>query len=115
MEALRRAHRLTCLLLAWFAMNVGVAVAAPVLLSHDGDDVVCSASGALMLMPSDDGAGTTSSHGHDCHLCVMVGAPPVPLVFAAHQAPAESPLVPLPVPVARQAPVPFQQRGPPLV
>jgi hypothetical protein len=45
----------------------------------------------------------------------MVGAPPVPLVFGAHAAPADSPLVQLPVPVPSQAPVPFQPRGPPLL
>ncbi|MBL0423786.1 DUF2946 family protein [Ramlibacter alkalitolerans] len=117
METLRRLQRLTCrLLLVWFALSVGVAVASPVLQPH-GDDVVCSGSGALMPMPADDGGTPSSGHGHDhdCRLCVMVGAPPVPLVVVAHAAPADTPVLHLPVPVPSQAPVPFQQRGPPLL
>lgn len=114
METLRRAHRLTCqLLLVWFALWIGAATAAPVLLPHDAD-VVCSGSGTMAPQPADDGGGASlSDHQHDCRLCVMVGAPPVPLVFAAHAAPGETPILQLPTPVPSQAPVPFQQRGPP--
>jgi hypothetical protein len=116
METLRRVHRLTCqLLLVWFALSVGAAVASPLLQSHSGD-VVCSGTGAVMLMPSDDGTtGHPAGHQHECHLCVMVGVPPVPVVFAAQQASAETPVIDLPVSVARQSPAPFQQRGPPLL
>ena len=116
METLRRLRRLTCqLLLVWFALSIGVAMASPVLTAH-GDDVVCSGSGALMLMPADDGGTPAAGHDHDCHLCVMVGAPPVvPLVLAAYAAPVDTPILQLPVPVPSQHPVPFQQRGPPLL
>jgi len=116
METLRRLHRLTCqLLLVWFALSIGVAMASPVLQPHSGD-VVCSGSGALMLMPTDDGGTAGSNHDHDCRLCVMVGAPPLlPVVLAAHKAPADTPILQLPAPVPSQSPVPFQQRGPPLL
>jgi hypothetical protein len=116
METLRRIQRLACqLLLVWFALSIGAAVAAP-LLQPQSMDVVCSGSGTMQLMPADDGgAADTGGHKHDCRLCVMVGAPPVPLVFGAHAAPADTPLVQLPVPVPSQAPVPFQPRGPPLL
>ncbi|MEJ8835172.1 DUF2946 family protein [Ramlibacter sp. AN1133] len=115
MEPLRRLQRLTCqLLLVWFALSVGVAVASPVLQPHSVD-VVCSGSGALMPMPTDDGSTPSAGHDHDCRLCVVVGAPPVPLVIAAHAAPVDTPILQLPVPVPSQAPVPFQQRGPPLL
>jgi hypothetical protein len=116
METLRRVQRLTCqLLLVWFALSVGAAIASPILTPHSSD-VVCSGAGTLMLMPADDGnTGAPGDHQHECHLCVMVGVPPVPVVFAAHDAPAQTPFVALPVPVARQSPAPFQQRGPPLV
>jgi hypothetical protein len=71
----------------------------------------------MRLMASDDdgGAADAGHHHHDCRLCVMVGAPPVPLVFGAHAAPADTPILQLPVPVPSQAPVPFQPRGPPLL
>ena len=116
MEILRRAHRLTCqLLLVWFALSLGAAWAAPMLQPHSGE-VVCSGTGAMMVMPIDDGhAGPAGGHEHDCHLCVMVGAPPVALVVAAHETPADTPVLQLPTPVASQQPVPFQQRGPPLL
>jgi hypothetical protein len=116
METLRRIQRLACqLLLAWFALSIGAAVAGP-LIQPQSMDVVCSGSGAMRLMASDDG-GTVDpgGHKHDCRLCVMVGAPPVPLVFGAHAAPADTPILQLPVPVPSQAPVAFQPRGPPLL
>ena len=116
MDTLRRLQRLTCqLLLVWFALSVGVALASPVMLQSHGGDVVCSGSGALMPMPADDGGTPAPGHDHDCHQCVMVGVPPVPLVFVAHQAPADTPILQLPVPVPSPSPVPFQQRGPPLL
>ncbi|HET8744400.1 MAG TPA: DUF2946 family protein [Ramlibacter sp.] len=113
MESLRRVHRLTCqLLLVWFALWVGAAAASPMLAHHDAD-VVCSGSGIVLPTPQGDGSGAAQDHEHDCRLCVMVGAPPVPLVFAAHEAPDDTPILQLPTPVPSQAPVPFQQRGPP--
>ena len=116
METLRRVQRLTCqLMLVWFALWIGVAGATPVFKPHSAE-VVCSGSGAMMVMPTDDGSAANSlDHEHDCHLCVMVGAPPVPQVFAAHQAPAETPFVQLPATVASASPAPFQPRGPPVL
>ena len=115
METLRRLRRLTCqLLLVWFALSVGAAVASPLLAPHDAN-VICSGSGGPMLMPADEGGTPSSGHEHDCRMCVMVGAPPVPLLFAAHQAPADTPILPPTTPLASEASVPFQQRGPPLI
>jgi hypothetical protein len=116
METLRRIQRLACqLLLAWFALSLGAAVASP-LLQPQSMDVVCSGSGTMQLMASDDGGAVDAGgHKHDCRLCVMIGAPPVPVVFAAHEAPADTPLLQLTVPVPSPAPVAFQPRGPPLL
>ena len=114
METLRRARLLTRLLLVWFGLSVGIAVASPVLKPHS-TDVVCSGSGTLMLTPTDDGAAGPSGHEHDCRLCVVIGAPPVPLVIAVHEAPDETPFLHLPQPAPSQAPAPFQPRGPPLL
>jgi hypothetical protein len=115
METLRRLQRLTCqLLLVWFALGIGAAAASPVFLPHEGD-VICSGSGAAMAMPSDDGGTPAAGHDHDCRMCVVIGAPPLPLVIAAHEAPVDTPILQLPVPVPSQAPLPFQPRGPPLL
>lgn len=116
MQTLRRIQRLACqLLLAWFALSIGAAVAAPLFQPESMD--VCSGSGTMQLMATDDDGGAVDpgGHKHDCRLCVMVGAPPVPLVFAAHAAPVDTPVLQLPVPVPSPAPAPFQPRGPPLL
>jgi hypothetical protein len=59
--------------------------------------------------------GDGSGHQHDCRLCVPFGAPPQPLSFAAHQAPAAAPAPAWPVPIALESAAPYQQRGPPLL
>jgi hypothetical protein len=115
MEILRRAHRLTCLLLAWFALSVGVAIASPV-INPQAMELICSGSGSTKVLVAGEGdAWDGASHMHDCRLCVMTGAPPVPVVFAPHQPPAQ-PLAPiLPVPVAAQTAAPLSARAPPVL
>jgi len=116
MEALRRAHRLTCLLVAWFALSVGMAVAAP-LVAPQGMDIVCSGSGVMTGGAADDGAPVSlASHLQDCRSCVMTAAPPpLPLVLAASEAPAQPPATALPVFVAAAAAAAFSARAPPAI
>lgn len=117
MEILRRAHRLTCLLLAWFALSVGVAVASPV-INPQAMELICSGSGSGSMKVLVAGEGDTwdgGSHMQDCRLCVMVGAPPVPVVFAPHPPPAQPSGLVLPVPVATQTAAPLSARGPPVL
>ncbi|GAB3774187.1 hypothetical protein GCM10028796_48050 [Ramlibacter monticola] len=114
MESLRRAHRLARLVLAWFVLSVGVAVAAPALQTQ-GFDVVCSGGGGTKLMAGADGdAGHGHDHTKDCRMCVLTGLPSVDIVFAAQQPPVAAPAPLLPVVHAAQAASPYPARAPPL-
>ena len=86
MQALRNASFLARLVLAWFALSLGAAVASPV-LHPQGVQLVCSAGGALKLvLPADDGQAPQVRSGMDCPLCVSVDAPPA-AQWAAGMAP----------------------------
>lgn len=63
--------------LAWFMASLGLAIASPI-VHPQSFQLVCSASGAIMLMlQSDDGAlEAMGASGMDCPLCVPGGAPP---------------------------------------
>ena len=66
-------------MLGWFMASLGVAVASP-LVHPQSLQLVCSASGAVMLMvQADDGSvGAMGASGMDCPLCAPAGAPPAP-------------------------------------
>ena len=60
---LRRLRLLTCLVLAWFALSVGVAMASP-LVQPQALQWVCSGTGEMkMLLSTDDGAGPAAHAG----------------------------------------------------
>ncbi len=76
MHQLRHARFLARLVLVWFALAVGVAVAAPVLRSGSLE-LVCSGSGAMKLVvKGEDGQALPLGHALDCPLCVQMDAPP---------------------------------------
>src|SRR4051812_25584173 len=75
MQGLRNARRIARLVLAWFALSLGVAIAAP-LVQPANIEVVCSGSGALKLLVKGDGGSTSSTHTLDCPLCAGLDAPP---------------------------------------
>src|SRR3569832_86029 len=76
MQALRRARFLARLVLAWFALSLGVAIASPIVKQGD-IELVCSASGAMkLIVKGDAGTGKQSSHTLDCPLCASTSAPP---------------------------------------
>ncbi len=106
-------RRLARLVLAWFALTLGVAVAAP-LVSPNGLTLICSAGGSVRLVADADApvVGATL----DCPLCVFSGAPPpvaakpcvlpeAPLALIADR----EPLTPAP-----NAAIGWQARAPPL-
>ena len=77
MQSLRNASFLVRLVLAWFALSLGVAVASP-LVNPVGMQLVCSTGGAIKLIaPSDDGGQPVAGHTLDCPLCISIDAPPV--------------------------------------
>lgn len=114
MQRLRNAAFLARLVLAWFALSLGVAVAAPV-VQPQGLDLVCAGGGAMKLLAKSDQGKPAGSHTLDCPLCVCAVAPP-PLATAAALAVRAAPLdaparIAAHVPTRTAAPPPA--RGPP--
>jgi len=73
-------HRLGSLVLVWFALTLGAAIAAP-LVAPGSFQLVCSAGGSVRLAVDGDRAATTPTL--DCPLCLAAGAPPPAAVVAA--------------------------------
>lgn len=85
LQALRQATRLARLVLAWFALSLGVAIAAP-MLSPQGMELVCTGSGAMKLVVKGaDGQESSSALTLNCPMCGGTTAPPpvVPVQWAA--------------------------------
>jgi hypothetical protein len=115
MQRLRHARFLARLVLAWFALAIGVAVAAPIVQPQTAQ-LVCTGGGIMkLIVQGDDGQGQPAqSHTLDCPLCASV-APPPPAARAA-EPPHPLAHVLQPVPAARLAArvaAPLPARGPP--
>ncbi|HUR90601.1 MAG TPA: hypothetical protein VMZ74_16070 [Ramlibacter sp.] len=115
MQALRHARRIARLVLAWFALSLGVAIASP-LIKHADIEFVCSGSSVKLIVKGDVGS-KTASHTLDCPLCAGIDTPPavasVDIPYAALLGRALQP-----IPSARIAALAFASlpaRGPPLV
>jgi len=116
MEPLRRARHVARLWLAWFALALGVAVAAP-LIHPQAIELVCGAGGQIKaVVHTDDGAVELGAAHFDCALCLVASAPP-PAPFIAPQPPqvpapswAAADARPLPLAAA----LPWRARAPPL-
>ena len=69
--------RIARLVLAWFVLSLGAAVASPI-VNPQTLLMVCSGSGAMkVLVQSDDGSATElGAQGMDCPLCASLSAPP---------------------------------------
>ena len=116
MHCLRHFPHITRLVLAWFVLALGVAMASPIVRPQN-ILLICSGSGAMqVLVQADDGGvGQSASIGMDCPLCATMGAPPPvasvglgPLQSLSHALqgrPAAH--------IAARAAAPFPARGPP--
>ena len=111
---LRRAHRLVWLVLAWFVLSIGAAIASP---------AIAAATGTMVCM---EAPGHHHGHGHaplpghhhtgDCPLCVTAGAPPATVaIFIQQPAPTHAPIFWTVVHVAIVAAGPAPARGPPSI
>lgn len=79
MQILRNAHLLARFVLVWFALSIGVAIAAP-LVNPQGVEMVCTGTGVMkLLIKTDDGSRELGRSMLDCPLCGMLGAAPPPL------------------------------------
>jgi len=78
-EKLRSSKRIASLVLAWFALFLGSAVAATV-IKPGGMQFVCSAGGGMKMVDVDgDGGDAKASARMDCPLCATVVPPPTRL------------------------------------
>ena len=113
MEQLRRARRIARLVLAWFALSLGVAIAAP-LVKPANIEVVCSGSGALKLLVKGDAGPASSTHTLDCPMCAGLAAPPAAHTVPSFRLPLASAVQPIPAArIASLAAAPLPARGPP--
>jgi hypothetical protein len=118
MQIVRNARQLARLVLAWFVLALGAAVASP-FVKPQNLLLICTGSGAMkVLVQTEDGSlDAAVSIGMDCPLCVSVGAPPP---GARLNAELVLPLAHLPqtnpgAPIAALTAVPPPGRGPPTV
>ena len=115
LQTIRSLRWLARLVLAWFVLSIGVAVASP-LVNPQGMELICSGSGAIkILVKTDDGAKEMSSHTLDCPLCAHVGAPsPTPQAALPVAHPLAHALRPIPAAhIAARTAAPLPPRGPP--
>lgn len=117
MRTLRHFTFLSRLVLAWFVLSLGVAVASPIVKPQD-IFLVCSGSGAMkVLVKADD--GSTSELGSktmDCPLCGPMAAPPLPAsnTVVAPYLPLSYALQGIPsAHIAARTAAPLPARGPP--
>ena len=105
-------------MLAWFALVVLLASAAPWLLKPQRVQEICSADGDLRHIAAGDGALHTSvAHGLDCALCLPIGGlPPEEARLPARPAPIAGAVVARVVTRLAVATTgaPLPARGPPL-
>jgi hypothetical protein len=83
MQTLRHARQLTRFVLVWFALALGVAMASP-LVAPKAVDLVCSSSGVVKLVSSDDdNQAQPQTKCLDCPLCMSLAFPPAPVAVQA--------------------------------
>ena len=118
LQSLRNAHRLTRLVLVWFAVFVGAAAASP-LVKPEAVHLVCSAIGGVKLVQTDaagdESSGAALHTALDCPACLPLIAPLAADVLAPLP-PGNLSNVLQPLPAARLASLlgqPWQARAPP--
>ena len=117
MEYLRCAKALSRLVLVWFALSLGVALASP-LVTPKAIEIVCTSGGTMKIVSSDDADKSDSSiHTLDCILCIVVGIPTTTITNQftkpSSLAHALQPIAAAHIAAATAPPLP--SRGPPLL
>ena len=116
MHSLRSARFLARVVLAWFALSLGVAIASP-LIKPVSFEVVCASSGtgAMKLVAKSDGGEQPRHATLDCPLCAGLAAPPpVTTAVPSFDVPLAHVLQPIPAArIAAATAAPLPARGPP--
>lgn len=74
MHALRQSSLLLRLVLAWFVLTVGVAVASPI-VHPQSMELICSAGGTMKLVVADGEGDSGVHHTLDCPMCMAISPP----------------------------------------
>ena len=115
MHTLRTSKLIAKLVLVWFALFLGSAIASTV-IKPGTMQMVCSAGGGMKMvdMTGDEG-DLKASASMDCPLCASVTAPPPPLtVHFEKRAPLSHALHPIAAAhIASLTAPPLPSRGPP--
>ena len=114
MNRLRSSIQIARLVLVWFALSVGIAIASP-LVKPESTMLVCTGSGMMKLVVTGDDSGKPSIPKLDCPLCATIGAPPPALNTALSQpSPLSHALLPsVAAHIASLTAPPLPSRGPP--
>lgn len=116
---LHSARSIGRLVLLWFTLSLGAAIASPV-VNPQAMEVVCSSAGAVkVVVKTGDGVremGTSHFSHFDCPMCVLTGAPPpvAPTVSLPQPQPLGHALQAIPAArIAAATAAPLPARGPP--
>jgi hypothetical protein len=86
MQTLRNARLIARLVLVWFALSLGAAIASP-LVAPKASELVCSGASVKLIVQGADGEMAEMGHSAlDCPLCAVMNAPP-PVANMAVQPP----------------------------
>jgi hypothetical protein len=117
MQPLRNARLIARLVLVWFALSLGAAIASP-LVAPKATLLVCSGASVKLIMQGANGEMTEMGHSSlDCPLCAVMNAPP-PVANAIFQPPHALAHALVPVEAASLAArigTPWQARAPPVL
>ena len=116
MHALRHVRPLAIMVLVWFAMSLGAAIASPI-VQPKTMQLVCTSAGAVkVIVQTDDGALELGAGHLDCPLCALMGGPPpaTPMPGLPHILPLGHAVQPIPAArIAAATAAPLPARGPP--
>jgi hypothetical protein len=113
MQRLRQARFLARLVLAWFALAIGVAIASPV-VQPTTTQLVCGGGEMKLVVHDESGNESASTHTPDCPLCTTPSAPPPARATAQSPSPLSHSLQPIPAArLAARTAAPLPARGPP--
>ena len=120
MQTLRRAHHLARLVLVWFALSLGVAIASPVVNPQDLQ-MVCTGSGAMKLVVTNANANLDTDQDSTllsmhCPLCAtgLAITPELPTLDFTQAVPSNfAVLQPATTATAQFFSAPLPARGPP--
>lgn len=116
MHTLRTSSLLARLILAWFMLTIGAAIASPI-VHPQALQLVCTTGNAMKLVVGNDGADATPPGHHtlDCPLCLHFSAPaPQAQTVVEPQQPLAHALLPaVRATITALVGAPLPPRGPP--